>query len=99
MHKCCTFNAFFVGKIALGFMDYYVDYMADQSPEGNRLIMPLGMTIHDMYIRYKELYGEDHLQEAQSYKLYRDNFSHVTYQKVKQKVVNNSTHNWYCYVF
>ena len=66
-------------------MDYYVGLHGDPSPTNEKcIIMPYGITVHEIYIKYREYYndGAETVGESHFYNLWRRNFSHVAYQKV-----------------
>ena len=77
------------GLDAIGYMDYYVGLHGDQSPTNEKCtILPFGITVHEIFLKYKDYYdaaaaaGQEVVTESHFYKLWRNNFSHVTYQKV-----------------
>jgi len=73
-----------LGKGALGFMQNYVQLISDISPLNDRLIMPYGMTVKDMYMRYRSSRPDvECIKEAMFYRIWSANFKHVTFQKVR----------------
>ena len=79
------------GRIALGFMYYYVNLVGDQSPEGDRLLLPVGITVKCIFEKYIQFHpGSSGLKKSQFFGLWKDNFKHVSYQKVinKQSSIN-----------
>ena len=85
---CCVFNVnvhyvFVIGKIATGFMEHYVHFNGDHSPEVSRILMPQGVNIKDIYTEYKNQYmANQQVSQSQFYKLWQEHFGHVSFYKV-----------------
>lgn len=79
MHVLCYVSA---GEVAIGYMTYYVTVNGDPSPEGNRILLPLGITTKSIYDKYLESNRDSAVKESHFYRLWRDKFSHVSQQKV-----------------
>lgn len=71
------------GAIARGFMATYVDLVGDSSPEGDRILLPVGITVRTIYEKYRQLHpGSAGIKESHFCVLWNKHFSHVSYQKV-----------------
>lgn len=71
------------GQTALGFMVTYVAEMGDKSPDSDRVIMPSGLTVADVFQEYRSVHRhEDCIKQSQFYAIWEKNFKHVTYPKV-----------------
>jgi len=68
------------GQIALGYMNYYVSLIGDHSPERARILMPIGLTVKDVYRRYKMQY-KDGLSPGHFYALWKTHMKHVSRQR------------------
>lgn len=64
-------------------MTNYVACNGDQSPENNRILLPQGITVKSIYNSYAEIHADSCIKEAHFYRLWRENFSHVSQQKVR----------------
>ena len=69
------------GQIALGYMKFYVSLIGDHSPERARILMPIGLTVNDVYRRYKMQY-EDGVSPSHFYALWKIHMKHVSRQRV-----------------
>ena len=65
----------FVGKIALGFIDYYLTLICDHNPENGRLYLPLGITVNDIYVQYKGKHPDERVTEHTFYNIWRKNIA------------------------
>lgn len=66
-------------------MKYYVDLMGDASPSGERILMPLGLSVNEIYRQYQithERSQEEILKRSRFYEIWKAEFSHVSYPKV-----------------
>ncbi len=48
-----TISRLLAGLCAVGYMDHFVSVMGDTSPEGDRILLPIGLTIKYTYDEYK----------------------------------------------
>ena len=79
------------GEYALAFMSNYVQSVGDASPTQNRIIMPMGVTIQEIFRQYnKNRIESDRIREAHFYKLWQKNFQHVSFQKVSLNLYDQS---------
>ena len=75
------------GEYAIAFMHNFVNVMGDRNPEANRILLPVGITVHDIYMAYRK--GRDtteQLKKSQFYGLWKCHFGHVSYQKVMSEM-------------
>lgn len=72
------------GQIAIGFMASVVSGFADKCPESEKVLLPAGLTVKEIYRRYKAAYiaGVENIQERRFYQLWGENFPNVVFQKV-----------------
>lgn len=76
-------SCYCLGPIALGYMNWFVSVMGDQSPESERVLLPVGMTIQEIFKEYKQVHREEEVVErSMFYSIWKQNFSHVTQQQV-----------------
>lgn len=77
------FLLFLPGEGALGFMKYYLDMVGDPSPEGSRILLPVGITAKTVYDKYRHCHPTSSgIKESHFYALWKEHFGHVSYQKV-----------------
>ena len=75
----------YTGVGAVGYMDHFVSVMGDTSPEGDRILLPVGLTIKYIYDEYKRNRPKaEQVKESQFYGLWNKHFPHVSHQKVLQ---------------
>ena len=72
----------FLGDTAVGYMSYYVSLMGDKSPTEERIILPMGVTIKEIFKEYAAVHHSNPIEESQFYYLWKKHFKHVSYQKV-----------------
>lgn len=74
---------FFAGHIAEGFISYFLAVNADKSPDGERLILPVGLTIEEIFKEYTSKTPDDErIKRSQFYKIYKKNHKNVTHPRV-----------------
>ena len=73
---------FYTGCIAIGYLQWYTEVTADKSPDGDRMIMPVGMSIRDIFDLYVRTCETECLNKSQFYGIWKTHFSHVTFPKV-----------------
>ena len=74
--------SYILGDTAVGYMDYYVSLMGDKSPSEERILLPMGITVKEIYKEYRFVHKSDIIEESQFYSLWKKHFTHVSYQKV-----------------
>ena len=77
------------GKIAVGFMKHYVSIMGDHHPESARILLPVGITVTEIYRRYCQYHRDDVVSLSRFHELWTYSMKHVSYQKV---IMHVSTH-------
>ena len=63
-------------------MKHYVSTVGDHHPESARIVLPLGISIKDIYRKYINQYEEDAISLQHFYHLWSCNMKHVSHQKV-----------------
>ena len=73
----------FSGKIAKGFLEWYVQNNGDMLPDTGRINMPSCICVKDLYKEYCDVYSEEEtLERSQFYALWEREFKHVSFPKV-----------------
>ena len=74
------------GESAVGFMNYYVNTNGEINSEDGRIVLPIGITVKSMYEKYAESHSDDALSLSHFHRLWRENFHHVSQQKVRPHI-------------
>ncbi|CAG2206786.1 unnamed protein product [Mytilus edulis] len=70
------------GQICIGFMENFVKYYGDDHPENGNTYLPPGMTLKDVYDRYRDKYKDSKpLKLARFYEIWTKHFKHVKHPK------------------
>lgn len=89
------FCSFVKGAIAAGYMDWYISIMGDHSPESSRILLPVGITLTDIY---KEYCGVNPIEEQVGYQrfhqIWKENHQNVSYQRVCSQSLNSNYTPW-----
>lgn len=68
---------------AVGFMTHYTTMIGDHAPDTNRILLPVGMTIKDIFISYEKVYkNEGPIKKSHFYQLWKQHFPHVSCPQV-----------------
>lgn len=64
-------------------MEWYVSLLGDHHPEAGRILLPVGVTLKDIYAEYITTYpNEDCITYAHFNRLWNESYRHVSYQRV-----------------
>ena len=71
--------------IALGFMTSLVQKMGDKSPESERILLPAGLSVKEIFNRFEVAYQHDEsrIKEKRFYGIWKEHFKDVSHQQVK----------------
>lgn len=86
------------GVIAAGYMEWYVSVMGDHHPESARILLPLGISLADIYKDYCHAYpAEDQIGYHRFLEIWKKNHKNVSYQRVSQ--FNQQCNNTSIFIF
>lgn len=72
--------------MALGFMKHYASTVSDHSPENSKVLLPLGVSVKEIYEDYTQCYEKElQIELGHFYAIWRKHMSHVGQQEVDLK--------------
>lgn len=81
--EVCDSWCWFTGEIAKGYMRWYVSIMGDHHPESERILLPVGIGIADIYREYALSYPADQcLGYKRFHSLWKETMRNVSQQRV-----------------